>query len=154
MKPINYLKIFFVFTIFLFGANLSVVANEYECALKSHGISHSLTIDEDNGDLIGFDYIAVSLLNSGPPYPSCSFHASLQGEDDRTIWVKKSSTLVVKFINPIVEDDHVNVKKMPTGFLFDFSRMNPLNCGQSSGIAEKISISFKIKKCRVYKLRN
>lgn len=57
-------------------------------------------------------------------------------------------------IGSMNEDDSVVIKKIPTGYLFDFRGFSPLNCGPSSGIAEKITIDLNEKKCRVQKVRN
>jgi hypothetical protein len=147
--------------IFLFSLLSSsapyAIESEMTCTNKSGALSNYLELKETEGELVSFSYTAVTLINKGGPNPSCSIDASKlenkRGQKD-SVWSKTASGYVIKLANSANEDDQVSIKKTKSGYTFDFKNVSPMNCGHSSGIAEKISIAHDNKKCIVHKLRN
>jgi hypothetical protein len=126
----------------------------YGCTLRASGLANHLDITENDGDLVKFEYVAVS-IDVSPPFPSCSIDGEKQGDRaDETSWRKTATGYTIKMIGSMNEDDSVVIKKISNGYLFDFSGFSPLNCGPSSGIAKKITINLNRKKCRIQKVRN
>ena len=127
----------------------------YECTLKSNGLSHHLSLKELDGELIEFGYVAVSLIDNGPPFPSCGIDGSRHGDNSKeTRWEETSSGLIIRFNDSADKNDKVIIKRIGIGYNFYFNDISPLNCGPSSGIAEEITLKFNSKKCKVVKIRN
>jgi len=141
----------------MYGDMTHTAELQLSCETKSKGLSNYLDLNIKDGDLISFGYTAVTHLGDGAPNPSCSIDGSKlkdpRGKND-SIWNKTASGYVVKLINSASENDQVIIKKTETGYTFDFKNVSPMNCGQSSGIAEKITIRYGSKKCIIHKLRN
>ena len=148
----NGYTIFLMIVVLLHCSALNAKTRNFECALKSHGLSNHLNLTESDDGLINFDYIATSILDAGPPYPSCSINASIGGSE--STWNKSSTRYLVKLNDSANKEDKIIIKRTTAGYTFDFGAVSPMNCGQSSGIAEKISLKFNTKKCQVHKLRN
>lgn len=145
-----------ILALFLTGT-LYAAESEMTCAVKSREISNYLDLTIADSDLVKFSYTSVTRINAGGPNPSCSIDASKlenkRGEKD-SIWNKTSSGYIVKLVNSATESDQVVIKRTRAGYIFDFKEVSPMNCGHSSGIAERISITRESKKCIVHKLRN
>lgn len=141
----------------LFGGTSYAAVPETTCAVKYGGLSNYLELTVTESDLVSFSYTAVSQINNVGPNPSCSIDASKienkRGQKD-SIWNKTTFGYVVRLVNSANEDDQVVIKKSKDGYMFDFKDVSPMNCGHSSGIAEKIAIRHDKKKCIVHKLRN
>ncbi|WP_165186999.1 hypothetical protein [Caulobacter soli] len=128
---------------FVLPAQASAAPQTWTCSAKKDATQHNLSVVVDGDKVVGFDYLAATRSESG--LNSCSL-ASEPGK------AAVSHGGVTTF--PLEDEDTAVARKAGDTITFDFGNTRMMNyCGQSSNIAETLTIKSGAKRCSAVRNR-